>query len=102
MTALNTDLELMHSVSGQIDARNEEVRAMLGTFIGRMSSVPASVWGGAAALRFREVVDRWNAESLALHTALGRIAETIRLNERTLREAGTGHSERISAVSNEL
>ncbi len=62
MPALNTDLELMHLVSGQIDARNQEVRAMLGTFIGRMCSVPASVWGGAAAVRFREVVDRWNAE----------------------------------------
>lgn len=102
MPALNTDLELMHSVSGQIDARNQEVRAMLGTFIGRMCSVPASVWGGAAAVRFREVVDRWNAESLALHNALERIAETVRLNEHTLREAAEGHSHRIGAVSNEL
>ena len=102
MPALNTDLELMHSVSGQIDARNQEVRAMLGTFIGRMCSVPASVWGGAAAVRFREVVDRWNAESLALHNALERIADTIRLNERTLRDAAESHSHRIGAVSNEL
>ena len=102
MPALNTDLELMHSVSGQIDVRNQEVRAMLGTFIGRMCSVPASVWGGAAAIRFREVVDRWNAESMELHNALERIAETIRLNERTLREAADGHSHRIAAVSNQL
>lgn len=102
MPALNTDLELMHSVSGQIDVRNQEVRAMLGTFIGRMCSVPASVWGGAAAIRFREVVDRWNAESMELHNALERIAETIRLNERTLREASDGHSHRIAAVSNQL
>ena len=102
MPALNTDLELMHSVSGQIDARNQEERAMLGTYIGRMCSVPASVWGGAAAVRFREVVDRWNAESLALHNALERIADTIRLNERTLREAAEGHSHRIGAVSHEL
>lgn len=102
MPALNTDLDLMHSVSGQIDARNQEIRTMLGTFMGRMCSVPASVWGGAAAVRFREVVDRWNAESLALHHALERIAETIRLNERTLREAADGHSHRIGAVSNQL
>ena len=102
MPALNTDLELMHSVAGQIDARNQEVRAMLGTFIGRMCSVPASVWGGAAAVRFREVLDRWNAESLALHNALERIAQSIRLNERTLREAADGHSHRIGAVSNQL
>lgn len=102
MTALNTDLELMHSVSGLIDARNAEIRAMLGTFIGRMCSVPASVWGGAAAVRFREVVDRWNAESLQLHNSLERIAETIRLNERTLQEAADGHSHRIGTVSNEL
>ncbi|KRD16095.1 type VII secretion protein EsxU [Mycobacterium sp. Root265] len=102
MPALNTDLELMHSVAGQIDARNQEVRAMLGTFIGRMCSVPASVWGGAAAVRFREVVDRWNAESLALHNALERIAETVRLNEHTLREAAEGHSHGIGAVSNQL
>ena len=102
MSALNTDLELMHSVSGQIDARNEEIRAMLGTFIGRMCSVPASVWGGAAAVRFRDVLDRWNAESMTLHTALERIAETIRLNQRTLREAADGHSHQIGTVSNQL
>ena len=102
MTSLNTDLDLMHAVAGQIDSRNEEIRAMLGSFIGRMCSVPASVWGGAAAVRFREVVDRWNAESLALHTALERISETIRFNERTLREATDGHSAHIGAVTNQL
>ncbi len=45
MTSLNTDFDLMHVVAGQIDTRNEEIRAMLGSFIGRMSSVPPSVWG---------------------------------------------------------
>ena len=62
--ALNTDFDLMTAVAGTIDARNEEVRAMLGSFIGQMTSVPASVWGGVAAARFRDVVDRWNAESV--------------------------------------
>jgi WXG100 family type VII secretion target len=102
MSALNTDLELMHSIAGQIDTRNEEIRSMLGTFLGRVCSVPASVWGGAAAVRFRDVVDRWNAESMTLHTALERIAETIRLNERTLREAADGHSQQIGTVSNQI
>jgi WXG100 family type VII secretion target len=102
MTSLNTDFDLMHTVAGHIDTRNDEIRAMLGSFIGRMSSVPPSVWGGAAALRFREVVDRWNTESMALQTALTRIADTIRLNERTLREAGDAHSQQIDAVINTL
>ena len=96
--ALNTDLGLMTAVAGKIDGRNEEVRAMLRSFIGQMTSVPASVWGGAAAARFRDVVDRWNAESLALHESLQRIAETIRLNEHTLREATDAHSHRIAAA----
>ncbi len=96
--ALNTDFGLMAAVAGKIDGRNEEVRAMLRSFIGQMSSVPPSVWGGAAAARFREVVDRWNTESLALHQSLQRIAETIRLNERTLREATDQHSHRIAAA----
>jgi len=64
--ALNTDFDLMTAVAGRIDTRNEEVRAMLRAFIGQMTSVPASVWGGAAAARFRDVVDRWNAESVEL------------------------------------
>ncbi|MHA3023473.1 WXG100 family type VII secretion target [Mycobacterium sp. BMJ-28] len=102
MTSLNTDFELMHAVAGQIDTRNEEIRAMLGSFIGRMSSVPPAVWGGAAAARFRQVVDRWNAESVALYNALARISETIRLNERTLREAGESHSQQIGAVTHNL
>lgn len=102
MTSLNTDFDLMHVVAGQIDTRNEEIRAMLGSFIGRMSSVPPSVWGGAAAVRFREVVERWNAESMALNNALARISETIRLNERTLREAGESHSQQIAAITTHL
>ena len=99
MTALNTDFDLMHTVAGQIDSRNEELQGMLGSFIGRMSSIPPAVWGGAAAVRFREVVDQWNTESAALQTALGRIAETIRANERTLRDAAGSHAQQIAGVS---
>jgi WXG100 family type VII secretion target len=100
--ALNTDFDLMTAVAGRIDARNEEIRAMLRAFIGQMTSVPASVWGGVAAARFRDVVDRWNAESVKLHVALQRIAETITYNERTLREATESHSHRISATAQSL
>ena len=100
--SLNTDFDLMSAVANQTDARNEEIRAMLQSFIGRMSTVPPSVWGGVAASRFREVVDRWNAESLKLNASLQRIAETIRLNQQTLREAGETHSYRIGAVASEL
>ena len=100
--ALNTDLDLMTAVAGKTDARNEEIRAMLQSFIGRMNSVPPSVWGGAAAARFRDVVDRWNAESLKLHASLQRIAETIRLNQQTLHDAADTHSHRIGAVANHL
>jgi WXG100 family type VII secretion target len=96
--ALNTDFGLMSTVAGKIDSRNEETGAMLRTFIGQMSNVPPSVWGGAAAVRFRDVVDRWNTESLALHQSLQRIAETIRFNERTLREAADQHSHRIASI----
>ncbi|GAT12526.1 type VII secretion protein EsxU [Mycolicibacterium novocastrense] len=100
--SLNTDFDLMTAVAGQTDARNEEIRAMLQSFIGRMTAVPPSVWGGVAATRFRDVVDRWNAESLKLHASLQRIAETIRLNQQTLREANESHSHRIGAVANNL
>jgi WXG100 family type VII secretion target len=100
--SLNTDFELMTAVSAKTDARNEEIRAMLQSFIGRMSSVPPSVWGGVAAVRFRDVVDRWNAESLKLHAALQRIVETIRMNEQTLREAADTHSHQIGSVATNL
>lgn len=100
--SLNTDFDLMTAVAGKIDARNDEIRAMLQAFIGRMSSVPPSVWGGVAAVRFREVVDRWNTESTKLYVALQRIAETIRANEHTLRAAGESHSHHLGAVANNL
>jgi WXG100 family type VII secretion target len=99
---LATDFELMSAVAGKTDSRNEEIRAMLQSFIGRMTSVSPSVWGGVAAVRFRDVVERWNAESTKLHAALQRIAETIRLNERTLREAGESHSHQIGSVATNL
>lgn len=100
--ALTTDLELMTAVAGTIDARNEDIRAMLQSFIGRMSDVPPTVWGGVAAVRFREVVDHWNAESLTLHTALTRIAETMRANQHTLGSAADAHSQQITAVASAL
>ncbi|KKW65660.1 WXG100 family type VII secretion target [Mycolicibacterium elephantis] len=100
--SLNTDFDLMAAVADKTDARNDEIRAFLQSFIGRMSSVPPSVWGGVAATRFREVVDRWNSESVKLHTALARIAETIRQNRQTLLEAGESHSQRLGAVGTEL
>ncbi|MGV0642659.1 WXG100 family type VII secretion target [Mycolicibacterium sp. XJ879] len=100
--ALTTDFDLMAAVADKTDARNDEIRAFLQSFIGRMSSVPPSVWGGVAATRFREVVDRWNTESLKLHTALARIAETIRQNRQTLVHASESHSQRLGAVGTEL
>ncbi|MGV0741290.1 WXG100 family type VII secretion target [Mycolicibacterium sp. XJ870] len=99
---LSADFDVMTNVAGRIDVLNDDIRAILQSFIGRMSSVPPSVWGGVAATRFRDVVDRWNSESLKLHTALQRIAETIRYNERTLREAADGHSQRLGTVGDNL
>ena len=66
------------------------------------TSVPATVWGGAAAARFREVVDRWDAESSTLYTALQRIAENIRLNERALRDVAYAISQALGAATNPL
>ena len=100
--ALTTDFELMRAAAGRTDGCNEEIRAMLQSFIGRMNGVPPSVWGGVAAARFREVVERWNAESMKLHGALQRIAENIRFNERTLREAAESHSHQIGSVATNL
>jgi WXG100 family type VII secretion target len=99
---LSTDFDLMRSVADTTDARNDEIRATLQAFIGRMSNTPPSVWGGLAAGRFKEVVDRWNAESTRLYHVLHRIAETIRHNEATLREAGHDHAQRIGAAGGNL
>ncbi|BBX98097.1 hypothetical protein MLAC_33910 [Mycobacterium lacus] len=102
MSTLNTDFDLMRAVAAQTDARNEEIRALLQAFIGRMSSVPPSVWGGLAAARFKDVVERWNAESMRLYHVLRTIAETIRHNEGALREAGQNHARRIAAAGGNL
>ena len=100
--ALNTDFELMAAVAGKIDVRNDEVRAMLRAFIAQMTSVPTAVWGGVAAARFKEVVDRWDAESMRLYAALQRSAETMRQNERILREVADAHSHDITATTSTL
>jgi WXG100 family type VII secretion target len=100
--ALSTDFDLMRSVAAAIDTRNEEIRAALQSFIGRMSGVPPSVWGGMAASRFKDVVHRWNAESMKLHHALHGIAETIRHNEVALRDAAENHALHIGAAAGTL
>jgi WXG100 family type VII secretion target len=100
--ALSTDFDLMRSVAGTTDARNEEIRTMLQAFIGRMSSLPPSVWGGLAAARFKDVVERWNAESMRLYHVLHTIADTIRHNEAVLRDAGQTHAHHIAAAGGYL
>jgi WXG100 family type VII secretion target len=99
---LSTDFDLMRAIAGTTDARNEEIRAMLQAFIGRVGSVPSSVWGGLAAARFKDVVAHWNAESLRLYQVLHAIAETIRQNEATLQEAGQSHAHHIAAAGGQL
>jgi WXG100 family type VII secretion target len=99
---LSTDFDLMRSVAATTDTRNEEIRAMLQAFIGRVSSVPPSVWGGAAAACFKDLVDRWNAESTKLHHALHGIAEAIRYNEVALREAADNHAHHIATAGGNL
>ncbi|OSC42974.1 WXG100 family type VII secretion target [Mycobacterium decipiens] len=99
---LSADFDLMRSVAGSTDTRNEEIRAMLQAFIGRMSALPPSVWGGLAAVRFKDVVDRWNAESTRLYHVLHAIAETIRHNEAALREAGQHHAHQVAASGGDL
>lgn len=102
MSTLSTDFELMRSIAATTDTRNEEIRALLQAFIGRMNSVPPAVWGGDAAGRFRDVVERWNTESTRLYHVLGDIAETIRSNEATLREAAQHHAHHIAAAGGNL
>ena len=102
MNTLHTDFDLMRSVAASADASNEEVRALLSGFIGRMESVPPSVWGGHAALQFKGVVAQWNGESTRLSQALAGIAQTIRNNEHTLSEAAHQHAQRIAGVTNDL
>ena len=99
---LSTDFDLMRSVADTTDARNEEIRATLQAFIGRMTSVPPTVWGGPAAGRFKDVMDRWNAESMRLYHVLQTIAETIRHNEATLREAAHNHAHHVGAAGANL
>jgi WXG100 family type VII secretion target len=99
---LSTDFDLMRAVAATTDARNEEIRAMLQAFIGRMGSVPASVWSGPAAVRFKDVLDRWDAESMRLYRVLHTIAETIRHNEAALREAGENHAHHVTAAGGNL
>ena len=100
--SLTTDFDLMRDVAAKIDTRNDEIKSMLHGFIGRMTGVPSSVWGGNAATAFKGVVDRWNAESVKLHQALQGIAQTIRANEQALRDASEAHSAQIGAVAQHL
>ncbi len=97
-TTLSADFDVMLAVAAATDTRNEEIRAMLQAFVGQMRAVPPSVWSGLAAARFQDVLDRWNCESLKLHHALEGIAETIRHNERALREVAQAHSHHIAAA----
>jgi WXG100 family type VII secretion target len=100
--ALNTDLDAMRTVATSTDNRSDEIRTLLQGFIARMDAVPASVWGGFAASRFKEIVQRWNTESIKLTQALRGIADSIRQSERELRAAAQAHAQRIIGAGADL
>ncbi|MCV7227389.1 WXG100 family type VII secretion target [Mycolicibacterium komossense] len=100
--ALATDFALMRTVAAATDSRSAEIRALLQGFIARMAAVPPSVWSGAAATRFKNVVEQWNSESTRLCQALDTIAETIRYNERALTQAAEQHAQQIGATAADL
>ncbi|MDD4867296.1 MAG: WXG100 family type VII secretion target [Mycobacterium sp.] len=102
VNTLNTDFELMRSVAATTDTHNEEIRALLQAFTARIAAVPPSVWGGVAATRFKEVLERWNVESMRLYHALHAIGETIRHNAAALQDAGQIHAHRIGAAGGNL
>jgi len=87
---LSTDFALMAQAAAATDARSTEVRGLLHTFIARMTAVPPTVWSGASAVVFRDVVDRWNSESMRLCAALDGIAETIRQTSGDALKVGEG------------
>lgn len=99
---LTTDFDLMTGIADKVEVRNEEIRVMLGNFIGQMTAIPPTVWGGAAATRFQDVVNRWNGESMKLHASLQRIAETIRSNAAVLSQAADSHAQRIGATGHAI
>jgi WXG100 family type VII secretion target len=102
VNALSTDFDLMRTAASTIDTRSEEIGAMLQAFVARMRGVPPTVWGGIAATRFKDVMDRWDVESAKLVRSLHGIAETIRYNQRTLQDAAHNHSHRIAATGETL
>ncbi|CAN5409123.1 type VII secretion system ESX-4 protein EsxU [soil metagenome] len=100
--SLTTDFALMRAAAEATDTRSAEIRTLLQSCIGRLTAVPPSVWGGVAAARFKDVVDRWNAESVKLCHSLDSIAATIRHNEQTLRDASQQHAQQIAGASADL
>ena len=99
---LSTDFVLMAKAAAATDARGAEVRALLQTFLARMTSVPPSVWSGPAATVFQDAVGRWGAESNRLCGALDGIAATIRANEQSLREAADTHARHLGSAAADL
>ncbi len=96
---LSTDFTLMANAAAATETRGDEVRTLLRGFIGQMTAVPPTVWSGAAASAFRDIVERWNAESVRLCAALDAIAETIRANEAALRQAADMHAQQLGSVA---
>jgi len=89
---LSTDFALMAQAAAATDARSTEVRGLLHTFIARMTAVPPTVWSGASAVVFRDVVDRWNSESMRLCAALDGIEQKLKQLKLSIRNAPQGQS----------
>jgi WXG100 family type VII secretion target len=99
---LATDFALMTKAAATTDARSAEVRGLLQGFAARMTAVPPSVWSGAAATAFKDVVERWGIESTRLCAALDGIASALRANEHALRQAADSHAHRLGAAGADL
>ena len=74
----------------------------VGRFISPDECRPTVGLGRMAAMRFRDVVQRWDAESTRLCQSLSDIADTIRQNEGDLRAAAELHARHIGDATGAL
>lgn len=76
MDGFNTTVAEMTRASGLAHSAHADVTSQLATLRGQLQGVGA-VWQGEAALRFTQLMQRWDANAKTVTDALASIADAI-------------------------
>lgn len=101
MDGFNTTVAEMTRASGLTHSAHADVTSQLATLRGQLQGVSA-VWQGDAAMRFTQLMQRWDTNAKTVSDALASIADAIQSSGAAYQSQEDQTASSLSPIANAL